>query len=92
VLFVALVAACFVLARAFAARGDRPWSVAAAAVGVALPVFLTLGLLAPAEDPQSLSLWLRCITLVGWGFAALVAFRVRARLGSSDRADAIAVR
>ena len=39
-------------------------------------------------DPQPLSLWLRGITLVGWGFAALVALRVRARLGSPDRADA----
>jgi hypothetical membrane protein len=91
-LFVALVAACFVLARAFAVRGDRSWSAAAAAVGVALPVFLALGVLAPATDPQPLSLWLRAITLVGWGFAALVALRVRARLGSTDRPDALVVR
>jgi uncharacterized protein DUF998 len=91
-LFVSLVAACFVLARAFAARGDRPWSVAAAAVGVALPVLLGLALLATDTDPQPLSLLLRVITLVGWGFAALVALRVRARLGAGDRREALAGR
>jgi hypothetical protein len=80
--FLSLVAACFVVARAFAARGDRPWSVAAAAVGVALPVFLVLALLLASVDvdPQPLSLLLRCIALVGWGFAALAAARVRAGL------------
>jgi hypothetical protein len=79
--FGSLVAACFVLARAFAARGDRRWATAAVAVGVALPVFLGLavGLAPGAADPQPLSLMLRCIVLVGWGFAALVAARVRAR-------------
>lgn len=84
VVFLSLVAACFVLARAFAARGDRRWSVAAAAVGVALPVLLGLAVgLAPVdEDPQPLSLMLRCIALVGWGFAALVAARVRAGLAA----------
>lgn len=80
-----LVAACFVLARAFAARGDRRWSLAAASVGVALPVLLALGLaLSPDQsDPQPLSLLLRAITLIGWGFAALVAWRVRSGLDAS---------
>jgi len=88
--FCSLVAACFVIARACAARGDRTWAITAAAVGVALPlIYLAAALLSPdGSDPQPLSLLLRCIALVGWGFAALTAQRVRARL-SQDVAAAV---
>lgn len=79
VVFVSLVAACFVFARAFAARGDRAWAVLSAGVGVALPVFYVLAaVLSPdGADSQPLSLLLRAIALVGWSFAAATAWRVR---------------
>jgi hypothetical membrane protein len=87
VVFVSLVAACFVFARAFAARGDRAWSTAAVAVGIALPALYALAaLLSPdGSNPEPLSLLLRCIALVGWSFAALTAWRVRTRPDVSAR-------
>lgn len=81
VVFGSLVAACFVFARAFAARGDRAWAVVSAGVGVALPVLYGLAaVLSPdGADPQPLSLLLRSIALVGWSYAAATAWRVRQR-------------
>ena len=41
-------------------------------------------------DPQPVSLLLRAVTLVGWSYAAAVAWRVRARGGADGRARPVA--
>ncbi|MET8054706.1 DUF998 domain-containing protein [Streptosporangium sp. NPDC005286] len=77
--FVSLVAACFVFTRHFAVRGERGWALYCAATGVALPaLYLLAGLLSDdGENSQPLSLLLRAIALLGWGWAAVLAVRVR---------------
>jgi hypothetical protein len=86
VVFASLVAACFVFARSFAARGDRRWAIASALVGGALPALYVLSALLSdgGADPQPLSLLLRAIALIGWSFAAAAALRVRAALDTTD--------
>jgi Protein of unknown function (DUF998) len=44
VAFTSLTAACFVLVRGFASRGQRRWAVASAATGVATPLLIVLGM------------------------------------------------
>ncbi|GAA3407305.1 DUF998 domain-containing protein [Streptosporangium vulgare] len=77
--FAALVAACFVFTRYFAVRGERGWALYCAATGVALPALYVLaGLLSDGgEDSRPLSLLLRAIALLGWGWAAALAVRMR---------------
>ncbi|WP_440098476.1 DUF998 domain-containing protein [Streptosporangium sp. H16] len=77
--FVSLVAACFVFTRYFAVRGERGWALYCAATGVALPALYVLaGLLSNGgEDSRPLSLLLRAIAFLGWGWAAALAVRVR---------------
>ncbi|WP_329084803.1 DUF998 domain-containing protein [Streptosporangium sp. NBC_01469] len=79
VVFVSLVAACFVFTRHFAARGERGWAFCCAATGVALPaLYLLAGLLSDGgEDSRPLSLLLRAMALLGWGRASVLAVRVR---------------
>jgi hypothetical membrane protein len=91
VVFVSLVAACFVLARAFAARGDRAWAVVSGCVGVALPTLYALAAVLSPDglDPEPLSLLLRCIALVGWSWAAATAWRVRAALDAQEAGQAV---
>ncbi|MEU8206501.1 DUF998 domain-containing protein [Streptosporangium sp. NPDC049046] len=78
-LFVSLVAACFVFTRYFAVRGERGWALYCAATGVALlALYLLAGLLSDnGENSRPLSLLLRAIALLGWGWAAALAARVR---------------
>ncbi|SEH01792.1 Protein of unknown function [Nonomuraea solani] len=79
VVLVSLVAACFVFARRFAAQGERRWALACAATGVALPtIYVLSGVLSErGDDAQPLSLLLRLLAVVGWGWASLLAVRLR---------------
>ncbi len=42
--FTSLIAACFVLARHFSSIGAKAWSLASTAVGLAIPLFIVLGM------------------------------------------------
>lgn len=78
VVLASLIAACFVFARRFAGRGERGWTLACMAVGVALPAIYALsGVLSDGgANPQPLSLLLRALAVVGWGWASLLAVRL----------------
>ncbi|GAA0839525.1 DUF998 domain-containing protein [Streptosporangium amethystogenes subsp. fukuiense] len=79
VLFASLIAACSVFARRFAALGERRWAVICVVVGVALPaIYVLSGVLSErGENSQPLSLLLRLMAVVGWGWASLLAVRLR---------------
>jgi hypothetical membrane protein len=87
VVFISLIAACFVFARRFAAQGARGWAAYSAATGIALPaLYLLASLLAgDGENPQPLSLLLRAIALLGWGWASMLAVRLRSTVGSAQQ-------
>lgn len=72
-----LVAACFVIARRFAAIGERGWARYSVGTGVAV-VLGVLGI--PAGD---LRIFAAAIVL-GWGWAALVAARLRSELTAAS--------
>ncbi|MGI5270433.1 DUF998 domain-containing protein [Nonomuraea sp. CA-218870] len=78
VVLISLVAACFVFARGWAARGARGWTIFCVVVGTALPVIYVLaGVLSDrGADPQPFSLLLRTLALTGWSWASLVTLRV----------------
>ncbi|MET8992634.1 DUF998 domain-containing protein [Nonomuraea wenchangensis] len=79
VVLVSLIAACFVFTRRFAVLGDRRWAISCAVTGAALPtIYLLSGVLSQSgEHPQPLSLLLRLLAFVGWGWASLLAVRLR---------------
>ncbi|HUR08241.1 MAG TPA: DUF998 domain-containing protein [Nonomuraea sp.] len=89
VVFSSLTAACFVFARRFTAYGDRRWALYCAATGVALPALLVGGSLArgDAADSGPVSLSLRAAALLGWGWASLIAARVRAASTPPEQAS-----
>lgn len=80
-----LIAACFVFARRFAVQGVRGWAAYCAATGAALPTLYALaGALSDrGEDPQPLSLLLRAMAFLGWGWASVLAVRLRSTHGSA---------
>ncbi|ACZ85605.1 DUF998 domain-containing protein [Streptosporangium roseum] len=89
VVLVSLIAACSVFTRRFAALGERRWAASCAVTGVALPTIYALsGVLSErGENSQPLSLLLRLVALVGWGWASLLAVRLRREIAAaSDRA------
>ncbi|MGN9839741.1 DUF998 domain-containing protein [Nonomuraea sp. H19] len=79
VVVVSLIAACFVFTRRFTALGERRWAVSCAVTGAALPtIYMLSGVLSErGENSQPLSLLLRLVALVGWGWASLLAVRLR---------------
>ncbi|TMR14889.1 DUF998 domain-containing protein [Nonomuraea turkmeniaca] len=79
VVLASLIAACFVFARRFATLGEPRWAAFCAVIGVALPaIYVLSGVLSErGENSQPLSLLLRLLALVGWGWAALLAMRLR---------------
>lgn len=78
VVLISLIAACSVFTRRFAALGERGWAVLCAVTGVALPtIYVLSGVLSErGENSQPLSLLLRLLALVGWGWASLLAVRL----------------
>ena len=89
VVFSSLTAACFVFARRFAAYGDRRWALYCAATGVVLPALLVGGSLArgDAADSGPVSLSQPAAALLGWGWASLIAARVRAASTPPEQAS-----
>jgi len=79
VVLVSLIAACFVFTWRFAALGDRRWAISCAVTGAVLPtIYVLSGVLSQSgEHPQPLSLLLRLLAFVGWGWASLLAVRLR---------------
>ncbi len=76
--FVALIAACFVLARRFA--GDpawRGWAFYSIATGVLVAVFFVASDLAASPDPDApAGLLQRLSIIIGWTWIALLALRL----------------
>jgi hypothetical membrane protein len=68
--FLALIAACFVLARRFAALGQRGWATYCLATGVAL-----LGLLA-WPDQETVIVQLAVAIVLGWAWLSVLATRL----------------
>ncbi|NEA36587.1 DUF998 domain-containing protein [Streptomyces sp. SID13031] len=68
---IALITVCFVIARAFAASGDRGWSRYSTFTGIAFVALGGLG--AGLGDWRIVAL----AVVLGWGWAALVAARLR---------------
>jgi hypothetical protein len=68
--FLALIAACFVLARRFAALGQRGWATYCLATGVAL-----LGLLA-WPDQETVIVQLAVAIVLGWAWLSVLAARL----------------
>jgi hypothetical protein len=87
VVFIPLVTACFVFARRFAAQAERGWAAYSAATGIALPALYLLAdqLSHGGENPQPLSLLLRAIAFLGWGWASLLAVRLRSTAGAAQQ-------
>ncbi|MGP3955842.1 DUF998 domain-containing protein [Nonomuraea sp. 3N208] len=87
IVLISLIAACFVFTRRFAALGERRWAVSCAVTGVALlTIYVLSGVLSErGENPQPLSLLLRLLALVGWGWASLLAVRLRRETAGSQK-------
>jgi hypothetical protein len=68
--FLALIAACFVLARRFAGLGQRGWATYCVATGVAL-----LGLLA-WPDQDTVIVQLAVAIVLGWAWLSVLAARL----------------
>jgi Protein of unknown function (DUF998) len=76
--FLSLIAACFVLARRFAALGQRGWATYCVATGMAL-----LGLMA-WPDQDTVIVQLAVAIVLGWTWLSVLAARMM--IGLSDEA------
>jgi lysylphosphatidylglycerol synthetase-like protein (DUF2156 family) len=83
VVFACLIAACWVVARGFAARGARAWALASAVMGLTVLVLLVLG----AANADQQSLLSRAAAFLGWGWVSVSAAR-QLRTLNSNRKDA----
>jgi hypothetical protein len=81
VFYIALPAACFVLARRFAGdRAWRGWTIYSIATGILVPALLiTAGVLASPDPNTPAGLFQRLSIIVGWGWIALLAFRLMSK-------------
>jgi Protein of unknown function (DUF998) len=77
--FLSLIGACFVLARRFAALGQRGWATYCVATGVAL-----LGLMA-WPDRDTVLVQLAVAIVLGWAWLSVMAARLRTGLPDATR-------
>lgn len=73
--FLALVTACFVLARAFTTAGKRVMAVVGRLIGVAVLVLSALANLGGDPEGAFLPLWVAMVLGFGWASAMLAALR-----------------
>jgi Protein of unknown function (DUF998) len=76
---LALLAACFVLTRRFATRGQRGWAVYSAATGTAFTAALILASMAFAQATGLMDyggLFQRIMLTIGWGWLTLLALHL----------------
>ena len=88
VAFTSLPAACFVLARRFAGDpGGRGWAIYSIATGILVVVFLIAADLVASLDPDGpAGLFQRLSIIIGWGWIALLAFRLMSKKPPIDAA------
>lgn len=79
--FSALVAACAVFARRFAALGQHTWLAYCVATGVATPVMVALGV----THPEAPGVPFTVAGIVGFGWVSVLALHLSVRVGESSQ-------